>query len=816
MSEHPNFTINSFAFDLSRQFESGMDRMIINVLKTKFGGEWFSKGIKPHLNQDSLKAKRETLESPVRTLDGFDSSDEYLFGMENYPSIVSRNWGLFRDHLTSGTKVSNSQYANEKKKIFADLQTIKDFRNGISHSKEHNQIRSADLIIFAELCRRYLKLMNSSKANDFDRIVRRLEQGEKLWAVNLSHNLPGATTIVKNFVGREAKIDELYGWLESNDNAHAIRGDGGVGKSSLAFHFAKTILHTGISGIEFVLWLSAKTREFIEGEEVDREPDFWDFESFGNVIYRQLYDDVPESFTPEDLAEELSNTPCLIILDDFDTISVQKNDTSQQLEKFVMRDLVHSKSRFLFTTRQNLTAVKDTEITGFDLEELKEFIGKCAFEYGENASEKFVELCVKNINRIRSTTEGKPLYIHEFLRSSAHWGVERTLKEFQGKTGDGVRAYALQRQLKNIDDDRDLGSKLCLIAVSVAKNPVSLTELKTVTGYSEDQVEGAIQGLLRWHLINEFSMNELGVLTYTCSANTRRIVQLSFEDLTEYKSYNDHFKKSRSLTPTTLRKNVRRAINQVSSLTHGGHFEDALKYLDELMKGRLAKDADLWGIRGWVYGKQKCDNSVSMARDCFIRATTEFKTTNEEVFYQWLDFEQEIVENLEQQIGNSDRDPTMAQLERQLELWRNVQKISEQGIRQCGDSPILCQQYGYFKHKEAVVLSDLKRDLAAKTAFQSAADFYFRALHASSPSHRDVNRSILHRGHVSALIEVGEPETVIKALSKWRAAVPVHDRYLRDVYQSILKMEEYEEYFSGLPKNLYRDEGGGGLLPIRG
>ena len=91
---------------------------------------------------------------------------------------------------------------------------------------------------------------------------------------------------------------------------------GDRGRSSLAYEFARAVRDSAPSNLHAVVWLSAKVREYVEGETRDRLADFFDVESFGTALWSALYDADPsiEQATREGIVRELAETPVLLAL----------------------------------------------------------------------------------------------------------------------------------------------------------------------------------------------------------------------------------------------------------------------------------------------------------------------------------------------------------------------------------------------------------------------------------------------------------------------------------------------------------------------
>ena len=103
----------------------------------------------------------------------------------------------------------------------------------------------------------------------------------------LDHRLPSKESVVVGFVGREVELAELRAWFdEPTSSLWALAGEGGKGKSAIAYTFACEVRERAPVPFQTVLWLSAKKRRFIEG--VTAELDEPDFQDLGTALSQLL------------------------------------------------------------------------------------------------------------------------------------------------------------------------------------------------------------------------------------------------------------------------------------------------------------------------------------------------------------------------------------------------------------------------------------------------------------------------------------------------------------------------------------------------
>jgi hypothetical protein len=148
------------------------------------------------------------------------------------------------------------------------MRTIKNLRDPLSHPSEQDFGFEDSFLLLDSSRRVLLRLGFDDEARQVKAIMNRLA-GAPLSAQSetpLEDRLPPRESIVVDFVGRQAEIDRLWEWFRDPISRRwALSGEGGKGKSALAFKFATEVKFAAPEPFQAVLWLSAKKRRFEEG-----------------------------------------------------------------------------------------------------------------------------------------------------------------------------------------------------------------------------------------------------------------------------------------------------------------------------------------------------------------------------------------------------------------------------------------------------------------------------------------------------------------------------------------------------------------------
>ena len=399
--------VNNYANDLLLDFYDAAHAELSRVLQNEFGANWIELGVRKHLKPDYFDRVSKMLHSPMRRVNMARAEDE-IFGIEHLWNIVNGNWPLFKEAFEN------------KNRTQVYLSEITELRNNLAHRKKRHVLLRSDLIRTIGSCQVILSALRSSRAETFAEIVDSLSSGDTPWGAILEGYLPPSDEMYAEFVGRPSELDGLSDWLASDSPQILVWGYGGVGKSALAYKFAREIRDSSNEHLIAVCWVSAKNSEFSEGSERDRPADFADLPSFVKALWTAMYEsnEVPCGLGPDRLLDELADMPILLVVDDFDTIS---EDVA--LTEFLLYKLRGTSTRVIYTSRHRIPTLQNREVPPFSGNELRDFVSRRAVDYSVDQS-----TCLKRLKGIKSVTGGYPLFVDDLIHHAAFVGIDGALK----------------------------------------------------------------------------------------------------------------------------------------------------------------------------------------------------------------------------------------------------------------------------------------------------------------------------------------------------------------------------------------------------
>jgi len=292
-----------------------------------------------------------------------------------------------------------------------------------------------------------------------------------------------------DFVGRHDELGALTEWLQTGaTNRWALSGEGGKGKSAIAYVFARNVASSNDHGLDAVLWMSAKRRRFVEGKTilVDR-PDFNDKDSAATAIITS-FGELPANDNSENerrALELLTAFPTLLVVDDLDTLEADGEDAIQFL---VMTVPERTRSRVLLTSRRAVFGMANltTQITGLSPRDSDAFIKSRCDLMGMPA-----ESILSLKDAILRVTDATPLFVEDLLRLiQSGLDVERAIGLWAEKRGAEARKYAMQREYDQLTDD----AKDVLLALSL-QGPCRGEDLCRGLNWTEERLLDGLQQL---------------------------------------------------------------------------------------------------------------------------------------------------------------------------------------------------------------------------------------------------------------------------------------------------------------------------------
>jgi hypothetical protein len=335
----------------------------------------------------------------------------------------------------------------------------------------------------------------------------------------LDHNLPDRGIICSNFVGRGEDIGDLWKWLfDDFSRVRLIAGEGGLGKTSLAYHFSEQIASRRVKPYAKIVWLTAKARQFIPAKDAYRDAEYVDFsdaESLFKAIAIELgcVESDIAGLTSKELMqlaiESCIVIPSFIVIDDIDSLS--QEDQLRTLE-FGMRTPAGTK--ILLTTRVNFSYSPDNvlKLNGLPDPDFQKYVTTLRKRY------ELPTISESKIKYLREVTGGSPLFTDSLIRLERRGlALDQAMSNWKGEKGLEVRKAALSREVQQLSRE----AKRVLFVVSTLKN-CSYVELSQVVDYSDQTLGDALQELSSLFLISAPSIAKEA--RYTVEPNTSRLV----------------------------------------------------------------------------------------------------------------------------------------------------------------------------------------------------------------------------------------------------------------------------------------------------
>ncbi|MBG5918950.1 RNA-binding domain-containing protein [Providencia stuartii] len=406
--------------------------------------------------------------------------------------------------------------------------------------------------------------------------------------ISMTHNLPDKSLIYNKFIGRKHIILSLWAWLSDNfEYTKVLAGDGGKGKTSIAYRFCQELLESQPSKFERVLWLSAKEKRFSGQQNQIYDLDQVDFTDFNSFLLS-----IADNYALD--SDELSSTsiknikqsiklalpifPSLIVIDNVDSLT---QDEQQRIVEFCV-SMGSDISRFLITTRNRFSYSEELcfEVPGLDKNDYDKYVDETI-----NALKiKDSKITAKQKNQLYQATDGSPLLTQSILRLYKLGDkLEAAIHAWKGQTGEDARNFSLRREIDGLSKD----AQRTLLSICYFDS-CSKSELLSVCGLQNTKLNDAIVELQSLFLVNEpkFIKDEN---RFSLSMTTKLLALSIEKDLvSDYQKLRLSIQKFREGFKTLGKKgNTQRvglAISQAIALIKEGRFDDAEQTIENEIK----------------------------------------------------------------------------------------------------------------------------------------------------------------------------------------------------------------------------------------
>lgn len=338
--------------------------------------------------------------------------------------------------------------------------------------------------------------------------------GDPLW-----HNLPDRTLICSRFVGRTSSLGELWSWLADDfSRVKLIAGEGGLGKTSLAYRFCEELVTRRVKPFTTVLWLSAKKLQFVPAENAYRKSSHVDYDSAASLFRTICLElgcldsdvaDLDQRELMQLALQTCATVPSFLVVDDVDSLTP---DDQKSVMEFGLR--APQTIKLLLTTRVNFSYAPENvlKLNGLEGEDFIDFVHVLRTKYGLPTASQ------KQIDRLQDATGGSPLFTDSLLRLERRGlTLDAAIGQWKGEKGVEARKAALQREVQQLSKE----AKRVLYVTSLLKN-CSYTELAQIVDYTDQTLGDALQELSSLFLISAPAIAKEA--RYTVEPNTGALV----------------------------------------------------------------------------------------------------------------------------------------------------------------------------------------------------------------------------------------------------------------------------------------------------
>jgi len=706
-------------------------------------GNTYWEGIRAAANERRSGGTGE-LSTPIK--------DEFeLLGVEHFYNVFETHFDtLCPSHGGKPKKEKNQA----KQTLLSWIKQIKNVRDPISHpvSDDINYDESVQVLFCAR------KVLDFCSCPDASSEVLKL-QGKLLGGYSGDREktytlLPPADEVVMDFVGRHGELKRLRDWLSNNVSQRwALSGEGGKGKSAIAYAFAKNISQTDDHGLDAVVWISAKRRRFVEGATVmvDR-PDFHDKSTAILAILSAFGEESIGDQREEQVIELLKSFPTLLVIDDIDTVEDSGEDAVQFL---IMTLPERTPTKVLITSRRALFGMTNltTQVQGLSDSDADDFLKSRCTLMGLHT-----QAVIESKSMILDATDASPLFIEDLLRLiQSGLSIESSVGLWKEKKGNDARRYAIKREFDLLDDD----AKQVLLAIAIT-GACDTDHLCRGLDWSQSRVVDALQQLRKMFLMPT-QVPGRSKTTLSLNQNMRMLVLEEMKDTDVFRRTDRTMKAAAGKLATKHHENetIVSKLRYTGRLVKEYRMQDAANVIAKALE-QFPGRADLHAQLGWIFKK---DGQTSNARGHFQRAH-ELDCQQRDSYWHW------------------------SELEAEAEEWTASAKVAELAIGKFGESQGLLFRLGYALHRAG---KELQKDgIDATKECERAKAVLEKARTMQDSEDRNYSlRNQIYRAIALNLESLEDEVELARHFAKWMQDCP-NDPYIESEYERLrMKFPKY-------------------------
>lgn len=321
-------------------------------------------------------------------------------------------------------------------------------------------------------------------------------------------SLPARDPDLIEFVGREDTLAKLRTWLsDPRSPVRLVTGIGGLGKTAIAYRFAEEVVESGAGDVEWVLWLTAKSKTYLalRGQLVQTgRVDFSNVVELHSAILKALsYELEPGEDEPtlgelaDRVVDALCNYTCLIIVDDVDSLQPEEQkEAVAALNGIALRTVGREipASRVLMTSRidQGMPPTAVIKISGLEGVDFEKYVANLCRTFGISP------ITGKSLTALLSATSGSPLFAASIVRLlRLGEDLHGAIQTWRGQEGEDVRKFAFEREICRLDS-----SQSRLLYAVLLLGETSLNDLAVVLEVTPKVVRDRVSELQAYHLIS--------------------------------------------------------------------------------------------------------------------------------------------------------------------------------------------------------------------------------------------------------------------------------------------------------------------------
>ena len=231
-------------------YRNSVVRHIRSALMSKYPDDWLDKLRRPFKSEEWSQIQRNAEVVRISGIISTPLSDDFdILSVNHFYNLFE---AYFDDLFPEVSELSEINRRSKRQNLLGWTRHIKSMRDPVTGHPSETDVSVEDALSVLDSARRVLESIDHESANQIHKLweqiritdIKQIVDDVGSERVIESSTLPSREFVVPSFVGRQKELEALSDWMhDEHSHLNMLAGDGGKGKTAIAYEFAVSIVN---------------------------------------------------------------------------------------------------------------------------------------------------------------------------------------------------------------------------------------------------------------------------------------------------------------------------------------------------------------------------------------------------------------------------------------------------------------------------------------------------------------------------------------------------------------------------------------------